>query len=90
MSDKFQLTASEWRTLLDSAGNVLSDEERKIAESILEIFRKRNTLDILSKKALYIYVHEMADVPTPLITLIIKKLKVIYKKILNKKLEVGV
>ena len=65
-------------------------KERKIAESILEIFRKRNTLDILSKKALYIYVHEMADVPTPLITLIIKKLKVIYKKILNKKLEVGV
>lgn len=65
-------------------------KEKKIAEAILEIFRKRHSLDILSKKALYIYVHEMADVPTPLITLIIKKLKGIYKKILNKRLEIGV
>ena len=34
MSNKVQLTASEWRALLDLPSNVLSDEERKIAESL--------------------------------------------------------
>lgn len=36
MSDKLQLTASEWRALLDAVGTVLSDEERKIAESLAQ------------------------------------------------------
>ena len=41
----------------------------KIADAILELFRKREGIDIFNKKALYIYIHEMIpDVKTPKIT----------------------
>jgi DNA-binding CsgD family transcriptional regulator len=36
MSSKLQLTASEWRALLDAASNELSDEEKKITESLAQ------------------------------------------------------
>jgi hypothetical protein len=36
-----------------------------IADAILELFRKRESLDIFNKKALYIYIREMVDVKTP-------------------------
>jgi hypothetical protein len=65
------------------------EKDAKIADAILEIFRKRENLDILSKKALYIYIREITDAPTPAITVIIKRLKKIYKIIHNRYLEQG-
>ena len=50
-----------------------------IADAILELFRKRESLDIFNKKALYIYIREMVDVKTPKITKIADKLHVIFK-----------
>ena len=45
-----------------------------IADAILELFRKREDIDIFNKKALYIYIREMVDVKTPKITKIANRL----------------
>ena len=49
------------------------------ADAILELFRKRELLEVFNKKALYIYIREMVDVKTPKITKIADKLHVIFK-----------
>jgi hypothetical protein len=55
--------------------------DAKIADSVLELFRKRDKIDIFNKKALYIYIHEMAPgVKTPKITKIVNVLYGIFKK----------
>ena len=53
--------------------------DAQIADAILELFRKRETLEVFNKKALYIYIREMVDVKTPKITKIADKLHVIFK-----------
>lgn len=63
--------------------------DAKIADAVVELFRKCDVLDIFNKKALYIYIREMIDVDTPQITRIIKKLRVIYKEQSNKYYEEG-
>jgi len=50
-----------------------------IADAILELFRRRESLDIFNKKALYIYIREMVDVKTPKITKIADQLHNIFK-----------
>jgi hypothetical protein len=55
------------------------EEEAKIADAILELFRKRDHLTIFNKKALYIYIREIIDVKTPRITKISIKLNNIFK-----------
>ena len=51
-----------------------------IADAILELFRKRDNIDVFNKKALYIYIREMVDVKTPKITKIANKLYGIFKE----------
>ena len=51
-----------------------------IADAVLELFRKRDHIDVFNKKALYIYIREMVDVKTPKITKIANKLYVIFKE----------
>lgn len=51
-----------------------------IADAILELFRKRDHIDVFNKKALYIYIREMVDVKTPKITKIANKLYAIFKE----------
>jgi len=58
-------------------------QDAQTADAIVELFRKRETLEIFNKKALYIYIREITDVSTPQITKIIKKLKAIYSKLYN-------
>jgi hypothetical protein len=55
-------------------------EDAKIADAILELFRKREHLDVFNKKALYIYIREIIDVKTPKITKIANKLYDIFKE----------
>jgi hypothetical protein len=55
--------------------------DAKIADAILELFRKRDSIDVFNKKALYIYIHEMIpDAKTPKITKIANVLYNIFKK----------
>jgi len=51
------------------------ENEQKIADAILTIFKTRQDLDIFKKKALYIYIREMTDCETPHLTKVVKKLK---------------
>ena len=54
--------------------------DAQIADAILELFRKREDLEVFNKKALYIYIREMVDVKTPKITKIADKLHGIFKE----------
>jgi hypothetical protein len=54
--------------------------DAKIADAILELFRKRETIEVFNKKALYIYIREIIDVKTPKITKIADKLHLIFKQ----------
>jgi hypothetical protein len=53
--------------------------DAQVADAILELFRKREEIEIFNKKALYIYIREMVDVKTPKITKIADKLHDIFK-----------
>lgn len=55
-------------------------EDAKIADAILDIFRKKEKISIFNKKALYIYIREQIDVKTPRITRIANELGELYKK----------
>jgi hypothetical protein len=59
----------------------------KVADAVLEIFKKRENIDIFNKKAVFIYVKEMTDAQSNTITKVIKRLKTIYKRILDNYLE---
>ena len=54
--------------------------DAKIADAILELFRKTDAIDVFNKKALYIYIREMVDVKTPKITKIANVLYKIFKE----------
>jgi len=54
--------------------------DAQIADCILELFRKRDAIDVFNKKALYIYIREMIDVKTPKITKIANKLHKVFKE----------
>ena len=53
--------------------------DAQIADAILELFRKRDSIEIFNKKALYIYIREIVDAKTIKITKISNTLKKIYK-----------
>jgi len=55
-------------------------EDAQIADAILELFRKRENIDIFNKKALYIYIREMVDAKTPKITKIANQLYDVFKE----------
>ena len=52
------------------------EQELKIADAVLTIFKTRHDLDIFKKKALYIYIREMTDCETPQLTKVLSVLKV--------------
>lgn len=55
------------------------NNDAKIADAVLELFRKRENIDFYNKKALYIYIREIIDVKTPKITKISNDLYKIFK-----------
>jgi len=54
--------------------------DAQVADAILEIFKKRNNIEIFNKKALYIYIREIIEVKTPKITKISNQLYSIFKE----------
>ena len=56
------------------------ENDAQIADAILELFRKHESIDIFNKKALYIYIREIIDAKTPKITKIADKLYTIFKQ----------
>lgn len=69
---------NQWeRSVTENLGNMFeTDDEILIADSILEMFRTRDSLDFFNKKALYILIKERSNITeTNQITAIIKTLK---------------
>jgi len=65
----------------ENLGNIFSKErDIKVADCVLELFRKRDDISIFNKKALYIYIREMIDVKTTHITKVSKILGGVFKE----------
>ena len=65
------------------------EKDRKVCDSINVLFKRRENLEIFNKKALYIYIREMTEVDTPVITKVTKKLKILYRKLYDEYNEKG-
>ena len=65
------------------------DKDRRVCDAINILFKRRENLEIFNKKALYIYIREMTQVDTPVITKVTKKLKILYKKLYEEYIEKG-
>ena len=65
------------------------DKDRKVCDAINTLFKRRENLEIFNKKALYIYIREMTDVDTPVITKVTKILKKLHKKLYIEFSETG-
>ena len=65
------------------------DKDRKVADAINVLFKRRENLEIFNKKALYIYIREITDVDTPVITKVTKILKSLYKNLYSEYNETG-
>ena len=51
------------------------ESDQQIADAILTVFRTRQNLNILKKKALYLYVREITGCETPYLTKVVRKLR---------------
>jgi len=65
------------------------EKDRKVCDAINILFKRRENLEIFNKKALYIYIREITEVDTPVITKVTKKLKVLYKELYSEFIETG-
>ena len=65
------------------------EKDRKVCDAINVLFKRRENLEIFNKKALYIYIREMTQVDTPVITKVTKILKKKYKELYSEYNEKG-
>lgn len=63
--------------------------ERILAAAIVELFRKRDNIELFNKKALYVYIREMSDANTQTITHMVKVMKGKYKKMFSDYVRYG-
>jgi hypothetical protein len=61
----------------------------EIANAVIEIFRNSDRIDIFNKKALYLYIREIADCQTQHITKVVNKMKDAQKMIFEEYLSSG-
>lgn len=64
-----------------------TQEEIRIADAILTVFKKKDKIDIVNKKAFFIYVKEITDANSASITKVIKTMKKKYFTMLDDRLE---
>ena len=65
------------------------DKDRKVCDAVNILFKRRENLEIFNKKALYIYIREMTNVDTPVITKVTKVLKKLYKNLYQEYKQTG-
>jgi hypothetical protein len=65
------------------------ERDLKIANAVVEIFRNADRIDVFNKKALYLYIREIADCQTQHITKVINKLMEPQRKIRDEYYSTG-
>lgn len=65
------------------------EKDQRLAEAFLDLFRKRDRIEIFNKKALYIYIREMTNANTQQITKIVKEMKGRWKQMYSDHLQLG-
>ena len=65
------------------------EDERKVADAVLTIFKNREHLEIFNKKAIYIYIREITGLETPIITKVVKKMRDLFNKSYSNYLDTG-
>jgi hypothetical protein len=65
------------------------DQDARVGDALLELFKRRENIDVFNKKMLFIYIKEITDAPTPTITKVIKVFKAVYREMHDKYLEEG-
>jgi hypothetical protein len=65
------------------------EKDLKIAHAVIEIFRNADRIDVFNKKALYLYIREIADCQTQKITKVINKMKATQQNIAEEYLNRG-
>ena len=63
--------------------------EKDIANAVITLFKKRNDIEILKKKALYIYIREMTNCQTTHLTKVVRILKKHFYKMYQEYYEKG-
>jgi hypothetical protein len=76
-----------WDTNLEVVFQKKSD--RQLAAAVVELFRKRESIELFNKKALYIYIREMSNANTQQITKMLKVFKGKYKEMYKDFLSTG-
>lgn len=73
-----------------NVGNYFNkDRDLKIANAVVEIFRNADRIDVFNKKALYLYIREIADCQTQHITKVVNKMKNTQQQITEEYLNRG-
>lgn len=65
------------------------ERDYSIASAVVEIFRRCDRIDIFNKKALYLYIREIADCQTQHITKVVNRMLFSYHNIKNEYLDTG-
>ena len=65
------------------------NQDIRVCDAINTLFKRRENLEIFNKKALYIYIREMTDADTPVITKVTKKLKILHKELYGEYINTG-
>tara|TARA_Y100000593_G_C4287136_1_gene326134 strand:- start:733 stop:1488 length:756 start_codon:yes stop_codon:yes gene_type:complete len=65
------------------------EKDRQVCDAVNILFKRRENLEIFNKKALYIYIREITNVDTPVITKVTKILKRLYKNLYNEYITTG-
>jgi len=61
----------------------------RIADAVIELFRKKDSLELFNKKGLYIMIRDMTGAKTPDITRVIKTMKLVYKELYKEYYNTG-
>lgn len=87
VSDFIDKFVEYWDNNLETTFTKKAD--RVLAASVIELFRKRERIELFNKKALYIYIREMSDASTQQITKMVKIMKEKYASMYTDYLQYG-
>jgi len=76
-----------WDQSIETSFPKKSDQQ--LAAAIIELFRRKDNIELFNKKALYIYIREMSDANTQQITRMLKTMKDKYKEMYKDYLILG-